>query len=147
MSELDQFREAAKVVYASTSPSPQIRWPLLESGLSCPVWLKHENHHPTGAFKVRGGLNYFAQLAATAMPDRVICATRGNHGQSVAFAAEASEIEAVIVIPRGNNSEKNAAIEVYGARLLVEGDDFVESLLFRQSFGEKGECALGAIIP
>ena len=137
MSELDQLREAAKVVYASISPSPQIRWPLLESRLGCPVWLKHENHLPTGAFKVRGGLHYFAQLAATAMPERVICATRGNHGQSVAFAAAAAGVEAVIVVPRGNNPEKNAAIEGYGAKLLVEGDDFVESLRFADALAQK----------
>ena len=114
MSELNQLREATKVVYASMSPSPQIRWPLLESRLGCPVWLKHENHLPTGAFKVRGGLYYFAQLAATAMPERVICATRGNHGQSVAFAAAAAGVEVIIVVPRGNNPEKTLPLKDMG---------------------------------
>ena len=112
-------------------PTPQYQWPLLTERLAVEVWLKHENHTPVGAFKVRGGLVYFADNA----PDTggVVCATRGNHGQSIAFAARRYDIPVTIVVPRGNSIEKNAAMVALGAKLIEHGDDFQDSLEFAQA--------------
>ena len=99
---------ASDVVYANMKPTPQYRWPLLCEVLGCELWVKHENHTPLGAFKVRGGLVYFDQLANEgALPAGVISATRGNHGQSVAYAAGRYGVPATIVVPHGNSVEKN----------------------------------------
>ena len=116
---------ARALVYRAIPPTPQYRWPLLERRLGTETWLKHENHTPTGAFKVRGGLVYFDGLARSgAAPAGVISATRGNHGQSVAFAARALGIAATIVVPLGNSREKNAAMRALGAELVECGEDF-----------------------
>ena len=126
---LEQIEAAAAVVYQSMPATPQYQWPLLNQRLGVDLWLKHENHTPVGAFKVRGGLVYFdahhSHLADTA---GVICATRGNHGQSVAFAASQHNIPVTIVVPEGNSSEKNAAMKALGAKLVVRGEDFQASL-------------------
>jgi threonine dehydratase len=122
---LTQLEEAARLVYAAMPPTPQYRWPLLCEALGTEIWVKHENHTPTGAFKIRGGLTYFADLAAR--PTRVngvISATRGNHGQSVASAARRSGVAATIVVPGGNSVEKNAAMRAQGAELVEHGEDF-----------------------
>ncbi|MQX36235.1 threonine dehydratase [Roseospira navarrensis] len=110
------------------SPTPQTRWPLLDEATGCEVLVKHENHNPTGAFKVRGGLVYMTRLKAE-RPDvsGVVCATRGNHGQSVALAAARVGLTATIVVPGCNNPEKNAAMRAYGAEVIVHGSDFVEA--------------------
>ena len=85
---LDEIATAASIVYAEMQATPQYCWPLLCERLGTEVWVKHENHTPNGAFKIRGGLVYFAYLAnSSAIPEGVVCATRGNHGQSVGFAA------------------------------------------------------------
>jgi threonine dehydratase len=122
---LTQLEEAARVVYAAMPPTPQHGWPLLCEALGTEIWVKHENHTPTGAFKIRGGLTYFADLAGRpARPEGVISATRGNHGQSVASAARRSGVAVTIVVPHGNSIEKNAAMRAQGAELIEHGDDF-----------------------
>jgi threonine dehydratase len=106
-------------------PTPQYAWPLLARRAGCEVWVKHENHTPIGAFKVRGGLVYMDRLKR-ARPDvtGVISATRGNHGQSIALAARKAGIAATIVVPQGNSIEKNAAMRAFGATLVEAGHDF-----------------------
>jgi threonine dehydratase len=125
MSPLARLEQAAAVVHAAMPPTPQYRWPLLERALRAQVWVKHENHTPVGAFKVRGGLLYFHTLAASSeRPRGVISATRGNHGQSVAFAATRHGLPATIVVPHGNSVEKNDAMRALGAELIEHGHDF-----------------------
>jgi threonine dehydratase len=122
---LVQLEQAAQLVYRAMPPTPQYRWPLLCEALGTEVWVKHENHTPTGAFKVRGGLVYFDALARrTPRPAGVISATRGNHGQSVGFAAQRAGIPAVIVVPHGNSRDKNAAMRAQGVELIEHGEDF-----------------------
>ncbi|MCU0944214.1 MAG: threonine dehydratase [Rubritepida sp.] len=101
-------------------PTPQYAWPLLAARAGCEVWVKHENHTPTGAFKVRGGLAYFDGLRSRG----VISATRGNHGQSLAYAGARAGIPVTIVVPHGNSTEKNAAMRALGAELIEHGADF-----------------------
>ncbi|MDP6883900.1 MAG: threonine dehydratase, partial [Rhodospirillales bacterium] len=122
---LDDIEKAAEVVYAHMAPTPQINWPLLGRRSGAEVWVKHENHTPIGAFKVRGGLVFMDWLRRD-HPDvaGVITATRGNHGQSIAFAAKRVGVTATVVVPRGNNPEKNAAMEALGAELIEHGRDF-----------------------
>jgi threonine dehydratase len=120
--------EARGVVGAAMAPTPQINWPLLDQAVGCRVWLKHENHTPLGAFKVRGGLVYLRRWAAAGGGPGVIAATRGNHGQAVAFAAAREGVTATVVTPRGNSPEKNAAMRALGATLIEAGDDFSEAL-------------------
>lgn len=108
-------------------PTPAYAWPLLAKRAGCEVWVKHENHTPIGAFKVRGGLVYMGELAAAGDAAGVIAATRGNHGQSVALAARQAGLAALIYVPEGNSVEKNAAMEAFGAELVVHGRDFDEA--------------------
>ncbi len=128
LASLDDLHAAARIVYRHMSPTPQIAWPLLARRCGCEVWVKHENHTPIGAFKVRGGLTYLTRLRQT-QPciQGVISATRGNHGQSLALAAAMVGLRAVIVVPRGNNPEKNAAMRALGAELIEHGEDFQDS--------------------
>ena len=128
MIPLDAIEAAARNVYAAMAPTPQYPWPLLARRAGREVWVKHENHTPTGAFKVRGGLNLLAQLAARE-PDiaGLVSATRGNHGQSLAFAARRRGLRCVIVVPRGNSADKNAAMRAFGAELVEYGRDFDEA--------------------
>jgi threonine dehydratase len=121
---LASLEAAAALVYESMPPTPQYRWPLLESRVGAVVWVKHENHTPTGSFKVRGGLVYFDDLCRTGKPAGVVTATRGNHGQSVGFAARRYAIPATIVVPHGNSVEKNAAMQALGVELIERGRDF-----------------------
>lgn len=125
MLTLLDIEAAARNVYAAMAPTPQYRWPLLSRRAGCDVIVKHENHTPIGAFKVRGGLNLMARLAAASprVPG-VISATRGNHGQSLAFAAKRHGMRCKIVVPEGNSRSKNAAMEALGAELTVHGPDF-----------------------
>jgi threonine dehydratase len=122
---LADLEEAAAFVHSIMPPTPQYRWPLLCERAGTEVWVKHENHTPVGAFKVRGGLTYMRELKRR-QPDiaGVIAATRGNHGQSVAFAAQRVGLHAVIVVPHGNSVEKNAAMRALGAELIEHGHDF-----------------------
>lgn len=122
---LTEIQAASLVVYEEFQATPQYRWQLLSERLGAECWLKHENHTPVGAFKIRGGLTYFAQMAArNALPAEVISATRGNHGQSIAWAARRHGVRATIVVPHGNSVEKNAAMRSLGAQLVEHGDDF-----------------------
>jgi threonine dehydratase len=116
---------AAEVVYRTLRPTPQFAWPLLAEALGAEVWVKHENHTPVGAFKLRGGLVYFDELKRREPACRgVISATRGNHGQSVGFAARAAAMPATILVPHGNSLEKNAAMRALGVELVEHGHDF-----------------------
>ena len=110
---LTQLEAAAAAVHAVMPPTPQFCWPLLSQRAGAETWVKHENHTPVGAFKLRGGLAYMQDLKRQ-QPDLVgvIAATRGNHGQSVAFAARRVGLAAVIVVPNGNSVEKNAAMQI-----------------------------------
>jgi threonine dehydratase len=120
-----ELEAAARLVYAVMPPTPQYRWPLLERRAGCALWVKHENHTPVGAFKVRGGLVHFDRLARqTPRVPGVVTATRGNHGQSVGLAAARHGFPAVVVVPHGNSREKNAAMRALGVELVEEGDDF-----------------------
>jgi threonine dehydratase len=125
---LSDIESAAQVVYREFQATPQYRWALLSERLGTDCWVKHENHTPVGAFKIRGGLTYFEELAKTnALPSSVISATRGNHGQSVGWAARSYGVPCRIVVPRGNSVEKNAAMRALGLELQEYGDDFQES--------------------
>ncbi|MBX3660421.1 MAG: threonine dehydratase [Ramlibacter sp.] len=120
----DEVEAAQRTVYAAMPPTAQYAWPLLQQRLGLQVWVKHENHTPAGAFKVRGGLTYFEALRAAGTVPGVISATRGNHGQSVGFAARRQGLSATIVVPHGNSVEKNAAMRALGVSLVEHGDDF-----------------------
>ena len=125
---LTELDAAAAVVYEAMRPTPQQRWPLLDQRLGAAAWVKHENHTPVGAFKLRGGLVYFDALLRREPGCRgVISATRGNHGQSVGYAARRHGVAATIVVPRGNSVEKNAAMRALGVELIEHGTDFQES--------------------
>jgi threonine dehydratase len=125
--DLSTLTAAAELIAPHIPPTPQYRWPLLEQRVRGPraLWLKHENHTPVGAFKVRGGLVYLDALRrAQPQVDGIVSATRGNHGQSLAFAAQRTGHRVTICVPHGNSREKNAAMRALGAELIEEGDDF-----------------------
>ena len=126
---LQEIEEAAEIVYRSMPATPQYRWPTLDARVGASVWVKHENHAPTGAFKVRGGLLYMDELVRSGdKPAGVIAATRGNHGQSVGFAARQYGIPAAVVVPVGNSVEKNAAMRALGVEVIEKGHDFQAAL-------------------
>ncbi|MBP0596712.1 threonine dehydratase [Herbaspirillum sp. LeCh32-8] len=133
-----EIEQAAAVVYGAMAPTPQLCWPLLNQALGAQVWVKHENHAPTGAFKVRGGLVYMDKLARRQpQPAGVISATRGNHGQSVGLAAARFGIDATIVVPEGNSREKNAAMRALGVSLVEHGSEFQESREYAQRLAQE----------
>jgi threonine dehydratase len=122
---LDELDRASDLVHRWVPPTPQYAWPLLADVLGTEVWVKHENHTPTGAFKVRGGLVYMDRLRRERSHVKgVVSATRGNHGQSIAFAGRAQGIAATIVVPKGNSPDKNAAMRGFGAEVIEHGHDF-----------------------
>ncbi|KAF0232266.1 MAG: hypothetical protein FD175_88 [Beijerinckiaceae bacterium] len=125
MFTLSELEAAHRVVKAAMSPTPSYAWPLLGQRLGAEVVVKHENHTPTGAFKVRGGLVYLDRFKRerSGLPG-IISATRGNHGQSLAFAGRKHGVKVTILVPRGNSPEKNAAMQAFGAELIEFGDDF-----------------------
>ena len=127
-SKLNQLNEAAQLIYEVLAPTPALAWPGLNGALGAKLWVKHENHLPTGAFKVRGGLVYVDRLLKTQSVTGLCAATRGNHGQSIAFAAATQGLKAVIVVPKGNNPDKNQAMIALGAQLIEYGEDFDESV-------------------
>ncbi len=137
---LAQIHEAQSVLYRHMPPTPQYTWPLLNQRLGTEAWIKHENHSPVGAFKLRGAVVYIHWLKQTHPDFRgVIAATRGNHGQGVATAARRMDLEAIIVVPRRNSAEKNRAMKAQGAELIEHGDDFQEALEFARAFAvERG---------
>jgi threonine dehydratase len=126
---LAELEAAAAVVHGAMAPTPQQRWPLLDERCGTAVWVKHENQTPVGAFKVRGGLVYFDALLHSHTPVKgVVGATRGNHGQSIGFAAGRYGIPAAVVVPRGNSVGKNRAMRALGVELIERGHDFQASL-------------------
>ena len=134
----DELEEAAKSVRQAFAATPQYRWPLLAERTGAEIWVKHENHTPTGAFKVRGGLIHLARLAKENLaPDGLITATRGNHGQSLAYAGARFNIPVTIVVPHGNSHEKNAAMKAFGARLIEHGADFDAARVEAMRLAEK----------
>ena len=137
---LAEIREAQDVLYRYMPPTPQYSWPLINQRLGAEVWVKHENHTPVGAFKIRGALIYTEWLRKTRPALKgVIAATRGNHGQGVAMAACLHGIKCVIVVPHGNSVEKNRAMVAQGAELLEHGQDFQESLEYARGLAaERG---------
>ena len=123
-----QLEDALRVVGKAMLPTPQHRWPGLERLSGCEVWVKHENHTPTGAFKVRGGLVLLDELARNGeLPRSVVTATRGNHGQSIPFAAVRRGVAVTVLVPKGNSVEKNAAMLGWGAELVEFGRDYDEA--------------------
>ena len=125
MFSLQEMRRAHEVVLGAVRPTPALNWPLLDERLGAEVVVKHENHLPTGAFKVRGGLTYVDALIKRGPAIRgLISATRGNHGQSLAFAGRRAGLKVTILAPQGNSSEKNAAMRALGAELIEFGRDF-----------------------
>src|ERR1700734_2046519 len=125
MFTLEQIRRAHQVVLGALKPTPAIPWPLVAGRLGADVVVKHENHLPTGSFKVRGGLTYVDALMKREPATRgLISATRGNHGQSLAFAGRRAGLSVTIFAPEGNSSEKNAAMRALGAELIEFGRDF-----------------------
>ncbi len=128
MFSLEELKAAHELVTSQMAPTPQYAWPQLEARLGCKVWVKHENHGPTGAFKVRGGITFVDWLQRTHPESSgIITATRGNHGQSQARAARAAGLRAVVYVPEGNSVEKNASMRAFGAELVVHGVDFDEA--------------------
>src|SRR5713226_2842971 len=125
MTDLDTLEAAAAIVRTVVPPTPQHCWPLLSRRLGAEIWVKHENHTAIGAFKIRGGVVYLDDLRrAQPQITGVISATRGNHGQSVAYAAQRLGLAATIVVPHGNSVEKNRATEAFGATIVEAGHDF-----------------------
>jgi threonine dehydratase len=124
-----ELESAAALVRDVMPPTPQYCWPLLSARAGADVWVKHENHAPIGAFKLRGGLVYLDDLRRTQPSVRgVVTATRGNHGQSIGLAARRHGLDAAVVVPNGNSVEKNAAMRALGVELIERGRDFQESL-------------------
>ena len=137
---LDQIHEAQSIIYRFMPPTPQYSWPLINQRLGAEAWMKHENHTPVGAFKLRGALVYGTWLKQT-QPELsgVVAATRGNFGQGVAMAARLLGMKAVIVVPHGNSAGQNRAMLAQGAELIEHGHDFQESLEFARILaGERG---------
>jgi threonine dehydratase len=144
-----ELEAAQRTVYAVLNPTPQISWPLLSERCGAEVWVKHENHTPIGAFKVRGGLVYLARLQQSdPAVAGIVSATRGNHGQSLAFAAHRLELAATLVVPHGNSREKNAAMRAWGAELIEHGRDFDEAYAYaRRLAAERGLHMVPAFHP
>jgi threonine dehydratase len=140
---LDELRDAQRIVHSALQPTPTHAWPLLSKRLGAEVVVKHENHTPTGAFKVRGGLVYIDRLRRRA-PDikGLISATRGNHGQSIAFAGARFGLSVTILVPHGNSVEKNAAMRAFGAELVEHGADFQEACEEAQRLAVSGGLSM-----
>ncbi|MFW5681315.1 MAG: threonine dehydratase [Pseudomonadota bacterium] len=145
MFDLADLEQAAELVHRFLPPTPQYRWPLLAEASGVDLWVKHENHTPTGAFKVRGGLVYMHDLRRR-RPEvgRIVTATRGNHGQSLALAGALVGIEVVIVVPQGNSPEKNRAMQAFGATLVEHGADFDAA---REHAATLAEATAGFMVP
>jgi threonine dehydratase len=125
MFDLKELERALEVVHAAMPPTPAHAWPLLSERLGTEAIVKHENHTPTGAFKVRGGLVYVDRLKRERSDSPgLISATTGNHGQSLAFAAGRNQLPVTIYVPHGNSVEKNRAMRAFGANLVEHGEDF-----------------------
>jgi threonine dehydratase len=140
---LDEIRAAQSIVYRHMPPTPQYTWPLLNQRLCAETWVKHENHTPVGAFKIRGALIYLSRLMTEQSGlDGVIAATRGNFGQGVAMAARIFGLRCFIVVPHGNSAEKNRAMQAQGAELVEHGDDFQAALKHARSLAAQRGLAI-----
>ena len=138
-----RIEEAQSVIYRHMPPTPQYTWPLINQRLGTEAWIKHENHTPVGAFKVRGALVYLEWLKRTqADLVGVVAATRGNHGLGVAMAARLLGLKAAIVVPHGNSKEKNRATLAQGAELIEHGHDFQASLEYARSLAKERGLAM-----
>ena len=124
---LDDVRGARERISAHIRPTPLMRHPVLDAASGLELWIKHENHNPTGAFKVRGGLNLIGSLSADERARGVVTASTGNHGQSIAMACRIHAVACTVFVPEGNNPDKNAAMRAYGATLEEAGRDFDEA--------------------
>ena len=132
------FEATTAEVHENIKPTPQHRWPLLSERTGAEVWVKHENHTPTGSFKIRGGAIYLAEVLRKSPNIKgVIAATLGNHGQSVACAATRRGLRSVVVVPYGNSIEKNNAMRAQGAEIITHGDDFQEALEYANVMASK----------
>ena len=139
---LAEIDAAAALIRDAVPPTPAYRWPLLCERLGVELVLKHENHTPLGAFKVRGGLTYVDALRRRAPHvTRLVSATRGNHGQSIAFAAARAGLHATVVVPHGNSPEKNAAMRALGAELVEHGRDFDDAKAYAETLVEADASA------
>jgi threonine dehydratase len=135
----ESLRAATARVAAHVPPTPARRWPLLERFTGTETWVKHENHNPTGAFKVRGGLNFVGRLLDAGDPvPGLVSASRGNHSQSLAFAGQVHGVAVTVVVPEGNSGDKNQATEAFGAEVVVHGRDFQEAVEHAQSLAADG---------
>ncbi len=132
----EEFEQAREIVYAAMQPTLQHVWPLLAQELGCEVWVKHENHTPLGAFKVRGGLVHMRRRMERDETNGVITASTGNHGQSIPYAAKREGVPAVVVVPENNSREKNAAMRALGAELIETGHDFTASKATAEQIAE-----------
>lgn len=140
--KLSEIKDASELVWKHILPTPQIRWPLLNSLIGTEVWVKHENHTPIGAFKIRGGITLVDSLKKKYPTIRgVVTATRGNHGQSIARAASKADLIAKIIVPHGNSKEKNAAMRAFGAELIEYGVDFDEAKLEADRISQNEQLA------
>jgi threonine dehydratase len=139
---LQEIEAAQTIIYRVMPPTPQYAWPLLNQRLSAngdtQIWVKHENHTPVGAFKLRGALVYSSWLKQS-QPDvhTLVAATRGNHGQGVGMAARLFNLHAIIVVPHGNSREKNNAMRAQGAELIEHGEDFQASLEYARELATR----------
>lgn len=146
---LEELEAAREIVGRHMKPTPELHWPLLSQRAGCEVWVKHENHTPIGAFKVRGGLVYLEDFAKrrNGAPG-IISATRGNHGQSLAYACGRAGVPLTILVPHGNNPEKNAAMKALGAEIIEHGSDFQEAREYSETLaGERGLHMIGPFHP
>jgi threonine dehydratase len=143
---LQEIEAAQQIVYSAMPATPQYTWPLLNQRFgseASEIWIKHENHSPVGAFKLRGALVYVTWLKETNPHlTTVVAATRGNHGQGVGLAARLLGLKALIVVPRGNSREKNLAMQAQGVELIEHGDDFQASLEYAGELASQPGCAL-----
>ena len=145
----ETLEAAARVVHGVLAPTPQYCWPLLSQRVGAEVWVKHENHTPTGAFKVRGGLVLIERLKREhpGLPG-IVSATRGNHGQSLAYAGRRHGVRSVIVVPHANSRDKNAAMRAWGAELIEHGRDFDAARLHAaQIASDQGLEFIGPFMP
>jgi len=135
-----QLDAASELVHAIMPPTPTHSWPQLSEAIGAEAWVKHENHTPIGAFKVRGGIVYIDELTRQKPPEGgLITATRGNHGQSIPFAARNYDIPVHVLVPEGNSTEKNAAMAGWGAHVETFGQDFDEARVEAERRAESGE--------
>jgi threonine dehydratase len=138
------LQDATRIVRKHLPPTPQYRWPLLAEATGAEVWVKHENHTPTAAFKVRGGLVLMDGRHAAGLDGPVVTATRGNHGQSLALAGRAYGIDVRIVVPEGNDPDQNDSMRAFGAEVIVHGRDFQVA---REHAAELAGRTGGTLIP